>query len=153
MTPTMAAALVRAAREDAGMTQRALAEATGLRQSNVSAIEAGTRPVSTEMLKRILTAADYRPTLALIAHADELKALGRELGIVDIRVFGSVARGDDHHSSDVDLLVSLRPSTIPFRLGVFQGEAEELLGFTVDVVVDHPDRAGIEHIRATAVPV
>ncbi|UJP09229.1 XRE family transcriptional regulator [Microbacterium sp. KUDC0406] len=144
--------LVRTAREDAGLTQRALAEAVGLRQSNIAAIEAGTRPVSREMLERILIAAGYRPSLSLAAHVDALKALGAELGIANIRVFGSVARGEDRHSSDIDLLVDLQPSSIPFRLGVFAGESEEMLGFGVDVVVDRGERPGLAHIRETAVP-
>lgn len=147
-----APALVRTAREDAGMTQRALAEAVGLRQSNIAAIETGTRPVSREMLERILIAADYRPALSLAAHAEALKALGAELGVTNIRVFGSVARGEDNHSSDIDLLVDLQPSSIPFRLGVFQGESEDLLGFGVDVVVDQGERPVLGHIRETAVP-
>ncbi len=43
---TAAGVLVREARTDSAMTQRALAEAVGLRQSNIAAIEAGTRLVS-----------------------------------------------------------------------------------------------------------
>ncbi|MGB3376647.1 MAG: helix-turn-helix domain-containing protein [Microbacterium sp.] len=149
---TAAPALVRAAREDAGMTQRALAEAVGLRQSNIAAIEAGSRPVSADMLERILVAADYRPSVSLGERGTALKRLGAELGITNIRVFGSVARGQDHHSSDVDLLVDLEPSPVPFRLGVFKGESEDLLGFAVDVVVDRGDRVGMDRIRQTAVP-
>jgi len=95
------------------MTQRALAEAVGLRQSNIAAIEAGDRAVSADMLERILVAADYRPALSLRQHAAALKKLGAELGVTNIRVFGSVARGQDHYSSDVDLLVGLEPSTVP----------------------------------------
>ncbi|OJU40842.1 MAG: hypothetical protein BGN97_16795 [Microbacterium sp. 69-10] len=147
-----APALVRAAREDAGLTQRALAEAVGLRQSNIAAIEAGNRSVSADMLERILVAADYRPALSLRDHATALKKLGAELGITNIRVFGSVARGQDHHASDVDLLVDLEPSSVPFRLGAFKGESEQLLGFGVDVVVDRGDRPGLDRIRETAVP-
>lgn len=146
-----APALVRAAREDAGLTQRALAEAVGLRQSNIAGVEAGTRPVSAEMLERILVAADYRPTLSLREHAESLKELAAGLGVTNIRVFGSTARGEDHHGSDVDLLVDLVPNDVPFRIGVFKGEAEDLLGFGVDVVVDRAGRPELEHIRATAV--
>lgn len=147
-----APALVRSAREDAGMTQRALAEAVGLRQSNIAAIEAGNRAVSADMLERILVAAGYRPALSLRQHATALKKLGAELGVTNIRVFGSVARGQDQHSSDVDLLIDLEPSTVPFRLGTFKGESEQLLGFGVDVVVDRGYRPGLSRIRETAVP-
>lgn len=144
--------LVRVARVSSGMTQRELAERVGLRQSNVAAIETGGRAVSQSMIERLLDAAGYRPSLPLREHAAELKALGEELGVVDIRVFGSVARGDDDGDSDVDLLVTLVPSRVPFRLGVFQSEAERLLGFDVDVVVDNRERSGLDEVRATAVP-
>lgn len=145
--------LVRAARTDAGITQQALAHAVGLRQSNIAGIESGARPVSRDLLQRILEAADYRPTLSLQKHRNALRQLGAELGIINIRVFGSVARGDDHHSSDVDLLVDLVPSAVPFRIGTFKGESEELLGFDVDVVVDGGGAPGLDHIRNTAVTV
>lgn len=55
MTTSMADAPrhLRAAREDAGMTQRALAEAVGARQPHIAGIESGRRPVSAEMLERV----------------------------------------------------------------------------------------------------
>lgn len=154
LTDTAGAAdLVRTARTDAGMTQRALAHAVGLRQSNIAGIESGARPVSRDLLQRILEAADYRPTLSLQKHGAALRQLGAELGVTNIRVFGSVARGDDHYSSDVDLLIDLEPSSVPFRIGTFKGESEELLGFDVDVVVDDGGAPGLQHIRQTAVAV
>src|SRR5699024_10728351 len=62
-----APSILRAAREDAGLTQRALADSVGARQPHIAAIESGRRPVSPELLVRLLTAADYRPSLALAA--------------------------------------------------------------------------------------
>lgn len=150
---TEAPSLVRAAREDMGMTQAALAKAAGLKQPNIAQIESGSRPVSAELLEKILTAADYRPSLALERHASQLVELGKNHGITNIRVFGSVARGQDHHSSDVDLLVDVDRGRSYFDVGAFQVEAQRLLGFPVDVVVDSGDRDGMDHVRATAVPV
>lgn len=132
------------------MTQRALAEAVGARQPHIAGIEAGRRTVSVEMLERLLEAADYRPSLALAAHRDELLALGVRRGIEDIHVFGSVARGADHHRSDVDLLVRLSPDADPLDYALFVDDATSLLGFDVDVVVD--DASTPEHVRDTAVP-
>jgi transcriptional regulator with XRE-family HTH domain len=60
-----AAVLVREARLDAGLSQRELAERAGTRQSNIAAIESGRRGISEELLKALLIAADYRPSLAL----------------------------------------------------------------------------------------
>lgn len=146
----LAPQILRAAREDAGLSQRALADAVGIRQPNLAAIESGTRPASRETVQKILSAADYRPSLPLAFFRDELVALGDRLGVIEIRVFGSAARGTDHRSSDVDLLVDLADGHEAFAVGAFQSYAEEMLGFDVDVVVDGtavPDR-----IRHEAVP-
>lgn len=142
--------VLRAAREDAGMTQSALAEAVGARQPHIAGIESGRRPISSELLARLLTAADYRPSLALAAHRDELLGLGAGLGVRNIRVFGSVARGTDHHSSDIDLFVEVDPEAGPLAYATFVADATDLLGFAVDVVVDDHDAPS--HIRRTAVP-
>lgn len=142
--------VLRAAREDTGMTQRALADAVGARQPHIAGIEAGRRPVSRELLERLLTAADYRPSLALASHRHELIRLAERRGVRNLRVFGSVVRGSDRHSSDIDLLVDLERDTDPLAFAVFVSEATELLGFPVDAVIDDHDTH--PHIRQSAVP-
>lgn len=142
--------VLRAARKDAGMTQRALAEAVGAQQPHIAGIESGRRAVSAEMLARLLAAADYRPSLALAAHRDELLALAARRGLHHVRVFGSVARGSDHHQSDVDLLVSRDPDSDPLDYALFVADASDLLGFPVDVAIDGVETP--EHLRETAVP-
>lgn len=132
------------------MTQSTLADAVGARQPHIAGIESGRRAVSAELLKRLLAAADYRPSLALSAGRDELIALGERRGVRNIRVFGSVARGADHHGSDIDLLVDVAPGADALGFAVFVAEATELLGFPVDVVVD--DRDAHPHLRESAVP-
>lgn len=68
------------------------------------------------------------------AHSEELRRVLRPLGAQRIRVFGSVARGDDTESSDVDLIVDI-PSTVGmFDLLRMQSEAEAVLGRPVDLV-------------------
>ncbi|GAA1485437.1 hypothetical protein GCM10009625_22410 [Brachybacterium fresconis] len=131
------------------MTQRALADAVGARQPHVAGIESGHRPVSRDLLERLLAATDYRPSLALAARRDELIALGARHGIRNLRVFGSVARGSDHHGSDIDLLIDLERTSDPLEFAAFVAEATELLGFPLDVVVDNRDLH--PHIRRTAV--
>lgn len=145
-----ASGLVRAARADAGMTQRDLAEAVGAKQPHIAGIESGSRPVSPELLERLLAAADYRPSLALAAHRDELIALGARRGIKNIRVFGSIARGSDHHTSDIDLLVDVQQEADPLGFAMFVAEATDLLGFPVEAVVDAPEVH--PHVRRSAVP-
>ena len=66
----------------------------------------------------------------------EILAVARRHGATDIRVFGSVARGEDNPASDVDLLVKSGPVTSSwFPAGLIQ-DLEELLGRKVDVVTE-----------------
>lgn len=65
--------------------------------------------------------------------ADLRDALG-PLGAREIRVFGSVARGDDTESSDIDLLVDVDPDVGMFALLRMQSEAESILGRRVDLI-------------------
>jgi uncharacterized protein len=75
------------------------------------------------------------PTGRLIsAHRGELLEVLRRHGVSNARVFGSVARGDDHEGSDVDLLVEFAPGTGLFTVARIQDELEEILGVEVDLV-------------------
>lgn len=71
-----AAALVRAARHRAGLTQVELARRAGTSQSAVSAIEAGAKQPTVATLERLLAAADARLVLAP-SEAALLAARGR----------------------------------------------------------------------------
>jgi predicted nucleotidyltransferase len=51
-----------------------------------------------------------------------------------LHVFGSVARGEERHDSDVDLLADLPARMSLFRLGRLQAELEAILGTRVDLV-------------------
>lgn len=51
-----------------------------------------------------------------------------------VRLFGSVARGEDRPGSDVDLLVDFDADSSLFDLIRLRRELEELLGLPVDVV-------------------
>ena len=55
-------------------------------------------------------------------------------GVSGLRVFGSVARGEDRPGSDVDLLADLPPGMSLFGLGRVQAELEAILGTRVDLV-------------------
>jgi len=67
--------------------------------------------------------------------AELLDVLHRH-GVTNVRVFGSVARGDDEPDSDVDLLVDFPPRTSLFTILRLQEELEEMLGAKVDLVSD-----------------
>jgi hypothetical protein len=75
---------------------------------------------------------------------EELRAVrGRILEIVarnrgrNVRIFGSVARGDAEPDSDVDFLVDLEEGASLLDLGGMDTELRELLGRDVDVVHFH----------------
>jgi predicted nucleotidyltransferase len=67
---------------------------------------------------------------------EEILAVARSRGASHVRVFGSVARGDDGLSSDVDFLVELEPTRTLLDLGGLVMDLRELLGREVDVVTE-----------------
>ena len=72
----------------------------------------------------------------LTDHRDAILEIAARYGASDVRVFGSMARGEDDPESDVDFLVSLDAGrTLLDHLGLRQ-DLEDLLGHRVDVVVN-----------------
>ena len=74
-------------------------------------------------------------------HRAEILALAERHGVRDVRVFGSMARGDADDLSDVDLLVSLPPERTGLALGGLLMDVQDLLRRRVDVVTEaslHP---------------
>lgn len=69
----------------------------------------------------------------LVAHRSALIEAAERRHARDIRVFGSVARGQDSTGSDVDLLVTLDRDAKPLDLVSLACDAEDLLGVRVDV--------------------
>ncbi|MBI5868309.1 MAG: nucleotidyltransferase family protein [candidate division Zixibacteria bacterium] len=66
----------------------------------------------------------------------EILALATKYGASNVRVFGSVVRGEASPDSDVDLLVSMEKGRSYFDLVGLWYDLEELLGRKVDVVTD-----------------
>ena len=64
----------------------------------------------------------------------DILALAAKRGALNVRVFGSVVRGDARVDSDVDFLVDLEPGRSLFDLGGLLADLELLLGRSVDVV-------------------
>lgn len=131
-----APSLVRAARQDASLTQAELAEMTGMSQSTLAQIESGKRAVSSELLERILRAADYRPSVPLARYASSISTYAQERGLGTLRVFGSVARGTDGFESDIDLIGTPTRDLSLFELADVASFASELTGFPTEVHVD-----------------
>ncbi|WP_097181857.1 helix-turn-helix domain-containing protein [Curtobacterium sp. 314Chir4.1] len=150
--PVSAAELIRDARLRAELTQVQLAVRAGVTQSVISTYENGRREPSLVALQRLLLAAGFTTVIDLrpieepqplrdrvTAVRQELTAIVHRYGGRDPRLFGSVARGEDGPSSDVDLMVDLEPGLGIFALMRIQDAAEQLLGVRVDVV----DAAGM----------
>ncbi len=86
------------------------------------------------------------------AKKPEILRLAARYGARNVRVFGSVARGESDEHSDVDFLVDLEPGRSLFDLGGFLIALEGLLGRPVDVVTEKGLRPRIrEQVRASAV--
>ncbi len=146
MTSVTAAELIRQARTSAGLTQSEFAQRAGITQSVVSAYETGKREPAFSTLRRLVAAAGcsleahvaptprHRLLDRVRAHADELREQLTPLGAVDIRVFGSVARGEETPTSDVDLLVDFADEVGLFAVLQMQSAAEAILGRPGDIV-------------------
>jgi predicted nucleotidyltransferase len=66
--------------------------------------------------------------------SENIKAIAEYYHAQNIRVFGSVARGEEHSDSDIDFLVDFLPgSTLLDQVG-FMNALSTLLGRKVDVV-------------------
>ena len=66
----------------------------------------------------------------------EIIATAARHGARNVRVFGSVARGDDHPESDIDLLVDFEPKRSLIDLVGLQLDIEALLGRRADVITE-----------------
>jgi len=74
-----------------------------------------------------------RPGLVLAAHRSEVIRLAHARGARNVRVFGSVARGEDQPDSDIDLLVDFPEGTSLLTVIGLEQDLRELLGVPVDV--------------------
>ena len=73
----------------------------------------------------------------LLEHRDEVLEAAKRCDLTNVRVFGSIARGDADASSDIDLLVSVVPdSKLGFELYGLPVLVEKLTGRKVDMVFD-----------------
>lgn len=82
----------------------------------------------------------------------EILEVARRRGVVRIRVFGSVARGNASETSDIDFLVDLESGRGLLDLGGLLMDLKELLGHDVDVVTESGLRSRVaERVLADAV--
>jgi uncharacterized protein len=147
-----AGSLLRRARRSAGLSQAELAFKASVAQSVISAYEAGRRQPSLPTLAKLIDAAGADLVVDIQQQPPELSRLSGPVGrrvrrkrrdlvaaaaahdVTNLRVFGSVARGEDRPDSDVDLLVDLPPHMGLLGLGQVQADLEAILGTKVDLV-------------------
>ena len=85
---------------------------------------------------------------------EEILRIASRHGARDVRVFGSVARGEADRESDIDFLVELEAGRSLLDLGGMQMELESLLGRRVDVVTVRDLKARIrDRVLREAMPV
>jgi len=68
------------------------------------------------------------------AKREEIYKIGSKYGISNIRIFGSVARGEDNKNSDVDFLIKSEKWVSLFEVVDFKREVEDLLHKQTDIV-------------------
>lgn len=72
----------------------------------------------------------------LRARKHEIHAAARRHGVKDVRVFGSVARGEEGPASDIDLLINVTEDCDAFGFLDFQEEMQDMFGRRVDIVFE-----------------
>lgn len=143
--------LLRRARDRAGLTQAELAARAGTTQSVISAYESDSRQPGLTTLARLVEAAGYDLELRVVERR-RLRTLsgpvGRRVrrsrkrllriaaahGLTGLRVFGSVARGEDRPDSDLDLLADLPAGMSLFQIGRATEALETAFGSPIDLV-------------------
>lgn len=92
------------------------------------------------------------PSTELARHRAAVLELVHAAGARDVRVFGSVARGEDGPGSDLDLLITPPETMGLFELVALEQQLEEVLGVQVDIVDARSRGRVIAQALAEAVP-
>ncbi len=67
---------------------------------------------------------------------EDILRIAAEHGAGNVRVFGSVARGEADEESDIDFLVEMEPGRSIFDMGGLLMDLRELLGKKIDVATE-----------------
>lgn len=67
-------------------------------------------------------------------HREEIQKIVEKHHAKNVKVFGSVAVGNESADSDIDLLIETTPETTMFDIGAIKFELNNLLGVEVDVL-------------------
>jgi predicted nucleotidyltransferase len=84
---------------------------------------------------------------------EEILRIAAEHGARNVRVFGSVARGEADAESDVDFLVEMERGRSLFDLGGLLMDLQDLLGCKIDVATEKGLRERIrDRVLREAIP-
>ncbi len=67
---------------------------------------------------------------------EEIMNIAKKFGAKNVRVFGSVARGEEGPESDIDIIVEMEKGSSLLDIIAIKQDIEELLGREVDVVTE-----------------
>jgi hypothetical protein len=67
---------------------------------------------------------------------NEILTIAAHHGAKNLRIFGSLARGEASETSDVDVLIKLEPGRSLLDIIALKQDLEDLLGCAVDVVTE-----------------
>jgi len=156
-------AVIREARLRTALSQAELASRARVSQPVISAYENGRREPSLSMLIKLVEASGHQLRVELfpdpvtsrglpdtligqklLRHRQAITDAAARRGASNVRVFGSVARGTDADTSDVDLLVDLEPHVGLLGLIGLEREISEILGRDVDIVPAANLKAGLK---------
>jgi uncharacterized protein len=84
---------------------------------------------------------------------DEIKRIAARHGAYNIRVFGSVTRGEAGPESDIDILIDVGPTTSSWFPAGLILDLEDLLGRPVDVITEKALKPELrDHVLREAIP-
>ena len=166
--------LLQRARHEARLTQSELAERAGTSQPAVARYEADASIPTIPTLERLLAACGVQLRISMSRKATapssirgrtgehaallrrerkRLLAAARRHGARNVRVFGSVARGDARPDSDIDLLVEFTAGRTLLDLAGFRNDACAILNRDVDVATPEILREAFrDDVLSEAVP-
>jgi predicted nucleotidyltransferase/DNA-binding XRE family transcriptional regulator len=141
--------LIRKLRAKGALTQQELARRAGTSQSAVARYETGVSSPSVNTLERLVRATgaelefSTKPAPASDLSGEmattlrrfrlEILRLARQAGASNVRVFGSVARGENRVGSDIDLLVDFDISEGLLPIVVLTQQIRSLINCPIDV--------------------
>ena len=124
--------------EDVARLRRVLAlramAALGMSQREIASTLGVSQPAVSQQLKAAQDLGRVHPEVLVEAAAPVLSRLAEESGYGRLAVFGSVARGEARHDSDIDLLVQAPEGTSSFGFIRFKQLIERVLGRQIDLV-------------------